>query len=354
MKDSVQEGFMQESLARILVVDDEPQVCSLIRQQLLELGLESCAVTESRQAEELLSTRRFELVIADVRMPDIDGMQLLTHARQQVPGCKVVMITGGSTQQYLTQALALGAYDYIEKPINAEEFAALIGRALKAEDGISELSVRAAEAIRLSNQSRQTAFDSVRSLVHTVEAKDPHTREHSEHVALYATSLATDMDLPATDVESIRVASLLHDIGKIGVPDHVLTKPGPLTEEEFELIRRHPTLGADILSHMAVFEQEARIIRYHHEDWNGKGYPCNLAGERIPLGSRIIRVCDAMDAMLMERTYKTSYPVEHMLDELTRASGSQFDPSIARQAILWCRTTPDKLIVPVATTETVR
>jgi putative nucleotidyltransferase with HDIG domain len=201
-------------------------------------------------------------------------------------------------------------------------------------------------AAELSPQARQALLDFVRALVRTVEAKDAYTRRHSEQVAHYAVNLARVLVLPETTVESIRVASLLHDIGKIGVPDRVLTKSGRLTDEEFEHIRRHPALGAEILANIPLFRREAQLVRHHHERWDGRGYPDGLAGQESPLASRIIQVADCIDAMLMERTYKKGYPVADMLGELIRCSGTQFDPQVAAAALQWCRSNPDKLILP--------
>jgi HD-GYP domain-containing protein (c-di-GMP phosphodiesterase class II) len=154
------------------------------------------------------------------------------------------------------------------------------------------------------------------------------------------------MGLSRPALESTRVASLLHDIGKIGVPDFVLTKPGPLTDEEFQYIRRHPALGSDILASITLFGSEAAMVRYHHERWDGKGYPDGLTGEESPLISRIIQVADCIDAMLMDRTYKKGYPVEKMLFELTRCAGTQFDPKIAVAAQAWCQSHQETLFLP--------
>jgi putative nucleotidyltransferase with HDIG domain len=199
--------------------------------------------------------------------------------------------------------------------------------------------------------SRQASLDGVRALVRAVEAKDPYTRQHSEQVAHYTVHLSRAMGTGGEQIESFRVAALLHDVGKIGVPDAVLTKTGPLAPEEFEYIRRHPAVGADILSHFAVFAAEAHLVRHHHERWDGKGYPDGLTGEESPTGARIIHVADCIDAMLMDRSYKSAYPVEKMLDELARCAGSQFDPAVAARACRWCRDNPRLLILPGVTLE---
>lgn len=186
----------------------------------------------------------------------------------------------------------------------------------------------------------------VRALVRAVEAKDFYTRWHSEQVAHYAVHLAQRLGLEAKTVESIRIAALLHDVGKIGVPDHILVKPGPLTEEEFAIVRRHPGMGAEILSHIAMLDQEAVLVRHHHERWDGGGYPEGLFGDQTPLGARLIQISDSIDAMLMERTYKRCYSPEKMIDELVRCAGKQFDPVLAGEAVQWCRANPDKLVLP--------
>ena len=146
--------------------------------------------------------------------------------------------------------------------------------------------------------------------------------------------------------ETIRVSALLHDVGKIGVPDRILTKPGKLTDDEFEYVRRHPPLGADILANITLFGHEALIVRHHHENWDGSGYPDGLTGEEIPWAARVINIADSIDAMLMERTYKSAYAIDRMMLELRMCAGRQFDPAIAAAALSWCDQHPDELITP--------
>ena len=318
----------------------------LIRDELSEHGFVCRVTTTADLAKSLIDSQPPDVLIADIHMPQIGGLELLAYARKQAPQCKVILITGNINRQHISQAMILGAYDYIEKPFRPGELVDVVSKAVDREGNSPILIDRAAAAMELSSQVRQASLDSVTALVRAVEAKDPYTRQHSEQVVHYAVHIAMALGLPAPAVESIRVAALLHDIGKIGVPDHILTKPGPLTDEEFECIRRHPAIGSDILASIAMFEEEAKLVRYHHETWDGKGYPDGLAGEETPLASRIIQVSDCIDAMLMERTYKKEYTVEKMLAELVRCVGTQFDPKIAAAAIEWCRSNPDKLILP--------
>ena len=337
---------MATRLGKILVVDDDPQICKLIGQQLTVSGFDSVCACDPKNAKELIDSERFDVVIIDITMPQISSLDLLAYTKQHNADCKVVLVTGYSNREYLAQALKEGAYDYIEKPFEIKALVNLVGKALLEKIPKFKLPEHAARTMEENFQTRQAAMESAQALVCAVEAKDPFTKQHSDHVTFYATSIAQAMMFPEQVAERIRIASLLHDIGKIGVPDYVLTKEGPLGEEEFRYIRRHPGLGADILSSISVFAQEAVLVRHHHESWDGKGYPDGLANLAIPLGARIIQISDCIDGMLMERSYKKSYPVEKMLYELGRCKGTQFDPMIAEVAIEWCRRNSDKLFTP--------
>ena len=154
------------------------------------------------------------------------------------------------------------------------------------------------------------------------------------------------MNLDSQTIHIVRTAGLLHDIGKIGVPDHILTKPGKLTEAEWQVIKRHPLMAVQILEHASFLRAELPIILYHHERWDGNGYPEGLAGVRIPLGARILNVCDAMDAMFSRRAYKEGYSKERVIDELTKGAGTQFDPQVAAAAIAWIQSNTEEIVYP--------
>ena len=339
------------SAATVLVVDDEEPILRLFCDELSAAGF-NCLGTESLLvAQQWVDTQSPDLVVSDICMPDGNGLDLLAHVRKSLPDCKVILVTGNSQREYISQALLLGAFDYLEKPVDLEELAGVARRALRKD--ASPLHTRAAAAMEAGTQAKRAALDSVRALARAVEAKDPYTRRHSDQVAHYAVNLAQAMGLPQATIQSIQTAALLHDVGKIGVPDHILTKSGPLSGQEFEYIRRHPALGADILANITVFGEEAQLVRHHHERWDGKGYPDSLAGEASPLGARIIQVGDCIDAMLMERTYKSGYSPQKMIGELSRCAGTQFDPNIAAVAAQWCTTHPGELILPKASVEAV-
>ena len=344
---------MNTQAKTVLIVDDDPRLCLLIRDELSTYGFDCHATTDSEKARDLLQIKHYDVLISDITMPHVSGLELLALVRQNAQGCKVILITGESSHEYLAQALAIGAYDYVEKPFSMDTMIDSVNRATNDLIEIPSLPMRAAKAMQLNGQVARAAFESIQALVKAVEAKDPHTKQHSEHVARYAIDLAATMGATIEVKKIVRIAALLHDVGKIGVPDHILTKSGKLTDKEFEHIRRHPTMGADILSKIALFGEHAMAIRHHHERWDGNGYPDGLAAEEIPWIARIINIADSIDAMLMQRTYKNSYPINKMLGELQRCAGTQFDPEMAAIAVAWCGRNINKLLLPTTTIDMV-
>jgi len=344
----VRGSTVQDTDAKILIVDDEQEICDLLTNTLETEGAECITAANSHEALGILHNTHIAVLICDVTMPEITGMDLMAMIKQTRPRCKVILMTAHDNTQFLVDALSSGAYDFFYKPFELEQLVDSVRRALNDNTDQQHLPVRAARAIQMERELRRASLQSIRALAKAVEAKDPYTRRHSDQVTHYATNLARHMSLSVSMVESIRVAALLHDIGKIGVPDHILTKPGTLTDEEFALVRKHPVLGAEILSNISMFATETLLVRSHHERWDGEGYPDGLTAEEIPLGGRIIGIADALDAMLMKRVYKDAFPVERVLGELEQCSGAQFDPRVAAAALDWCHTFPEKLILPAS------
>ncbi len=195
-------------------------------------------------------------------------------------------------------------------------------------------------------QLKKTYIDSTRALVEAVEAKDPYTRRHSLAVSHHAEAIGQRLDLPAGQLESLKLAAILHDVGKIGVPDAILRKPGPLSRDEFELIKQHPKTAVKILGHATFLDAEMPMILHHHERWDGTGYPNGLAGRDIPFGARILAVADALDAMLSCRSYKLGFTVDRTRRELQDCSGQQWDPVAVDAALQWLDSCPEPLSTP--------
>jgi diguanylate cyclase (GGDEF)-like protein/putative nucleotidyltransferase with HDIG domain len=519
-------------LRRVLIVDDEAEIRRLLVDLLSRPGWRIDLASNGQEALDLVHHHDYDVVISDVLMPQLDGMDLLQRVHLIRPKARVILVTGVGTTNWVKQALRLGAFDYVEKPFDLSAFRELVESAIQAKtrgrakrtagdgfdpltslwthrhffeylaylrascrrtneplcvlildiDNFSEINAtygyaagdevlmevtrrvrkvvrevdvvarygseefivalpatkssvasrvaqrilaairsepvqvklaeqrtvtvsiglaecetgfietedelvrRATEALRLAKAQgkdrcvtwrprdpqdtdapradlasvqmlteqledintrlKQTYLESTRALIAAVEAKDPYTDAHSKTVTLYAEGIARQMNLDAQAVRNIRTAALLHDIGKIGVPDRILTKSGRLTDAEWQVIKRHTVMAVQILEHASFLRAELPIILYHHERWDGTGYPEGLAGERIPLGARILNVADAMDAMFSRRAYKEGYTKERVIEELRKGRGTQFDPQVADAAVAWVLSNPDEIVYP--------
>ncbi len=332
--------------ADVLIVDDEKPIREVIAAGLVTDGVRCTAAATAEEAMTLLEQHHFKLVISDIRMPGMSGLDLLAFVRRRRPHCLVILLTGVPSRDALAGALSMGAYDFLVKPFEIAHLLATVHRALSHSP--PPLAARAALAMSATVDLRQLAVNNVQALVGTVEAKDPYTRRHSEQVRHYAVLLARHMGLAEEEIETLAVAALLHDVGKIGIPDRILSHGGPLSVEERRCIRNHPAWGAEILGHISTLQQESVLVRHHHERWDGKGYPDGLSGEEIPHGSRLIGVADSIDAMLMPRVYKPAYPLWRVIDELQRGAGTQFDPAMAFAAVRWCRAHGGEMLIPTS------
>lgn len=522
---------MSNKMKRILVVDDEDEIRQLIVELLSRPDWRIDCARTGEEALERIHRHRYDVVISDILLPNVNGMDLLQRVRRTRPKARVIMITGVGTTEWVKQALRLGAFDYVEKPFDVPDFIRTVEAAVDAPpkqasrpagsgydaltglwthrhffeylgylrarcrrsneplsivildiDNFSEINTqhgyaagdevlteisrrlrklvrdtdvparygseefvvalpqtgaavamrvaerireviqtepiqatasnavnvtvsvglaecetgfieseddlvrRATEALRvakaqgknrcvpwqphdpaksdairpdfggvellterletINGQLKQTYLESTRALIAAVEAKDPYTEAHSMAVTIYAEGIAQQLNADAATRHMVRTAALLHDIGKIGVPDHILTKPGKLDPDEWQIIKRHPLMGVQILEHASFLRAELPIILYHHEWYDGSGYPEGLAGTRIPFGARILIVADAIDAMFSRRSYKDGYTLERVIEELKKGSGKQFDPTIAKAAIERLLSHPEDIVYP--------
>jgi len=305
---------------RALCVDDEPAILGLVGRLLAGLGFDVDEFSDSREAVNAFPSGRYDLVLTDVQMPGMDGHALISAVRdidQEVP---IIVVTGQGTLETATSALREGATRMIVKPFTTQEFRAEVETTL--------------EQSRLRHDALQLRFvtpilDGVAlALTAAIEARDLETGEHCRQLGTLGEAVARLMALPEQDVTTIRIGGYLHDIGKIGIADRILLKPGKLTDEEYREMQRHSQLGAAIVStheHMAGI---AAIVRHHHERFDGLGYPGGLAGEYIPIGARIIAVADSWSAMTNDRVYRSAMSEDAALAELRRNRGTQFDPEV--------------------------
>ena len=329
-----------EPTSQILIVDDEAGVRALLSRGLAARGHVCHAEADPLRALARLGRDAYAVVITDIRMPRMDGIALLKHIKARDPFTEVVIITGVFELRSGVEAMRAGAFDYVTKPFAIEEVALTVDRALHKrrlelqsqyhqEHLEAEVELRTFELLESNQRIQQLFVSMLKTLANTVEAKDTYTRGHSDRVAAHAIAVAARLELPATDLSRIELAGLLHDIGKIGVRETVLDKPGRLTDEEFEHIKQHAEIGERILQPVGEFALLLDAVRHHHERVDGGGYPDGLPGDELSLGAKILAVCDAYDAMTSERPYRSPFTHGHARDEIRRCMGSQFDPIVA-------------------------
>ncbi len=317
----------------ILLVDDEEMIRRLLSQKLSAEGYRCQQAANAEQALEKLKDDSIELVILDIRMPGKSGVELLPEIKAKYSDTAVVMATAVDDANTAINCMKAGAYDYVTKPFNLEEVSfsvrrALEGRRLKLEnrDYQQHLEQKVEEQ---AQKIRASFFNAVTALAYALEAKDVYTSGHSQRVTEISVAIAKELGLPKESIEKIRLAGLVHDIGKIGVRELVLNKPGSLSEEEYEHVRLHSETGEHILEPLVGDKEILKAVRHHHERYDGAGYPDGLKGERIPLLARIIAVADTFDAMTSERPYRKALTKEAACAEVERCRGTQFDPEAA-------------------------
>ena len=284
-----------------------------------------------RVALDLLEQVPATLVLSDLHMPELDGMGLLRGVRDRLPDTAVIMITAVADVATAVSALAVGAMDYLTKPFHVDEVRARVRQALEKRRLILEnRGYQQGLEARVAEQSRRLEslfLASIQSLADALEVKDPYTHGHSLRVSRYSAAIGRIIGLTPEAIQQIEIGGRVHDIGKIGVREAVLNKPGPLSPEEYQHIMTHPTVGWRILSPLLQdVPMSLNIVRWHHERYDGSGVPDRLVGGAIPVEARIAAVADTFDAMTSVRPYRPGVPVEDTLTELRRCSGAQFDP----------------------------
>ncbi|MDX6575167.1 MAG: cyclic di-GMP phosphodiesterase [Blastocatellia bacterium] len=331
---------MLEKIAkpRLLIVDDEVEV----RGVLHDLLSDSYECAEASSAEEALNQLRatdFELVISDITMSGMTGLEMIPHVKVVSPDTVIVMISGMQTIESAINALRLGAFDYLMKPFDLRQAEAAVARALehhelvvakrRYENHLEELvDQRTAELDRALDSLENAYRSTLRALTAALETRDAETHGHSERVVTFSLRLGREYGLTSAQMKALEFGSLLHDIGKIGVPDAILRKPAKLTDEEWVLMREHPMHGQQILRDIKFLEGAAKVVAQHHEKWDGSGYPLGVKAEEINICARIFSVADAFDAITSDRVYRQGRPYEAAAQELNEWSGRQFDPKV--------------------------
>ncbi len=324
----------EQVLPNILVVDDD-RMNLLIASKLLSGKYNVTTVNSGKAGFEFLEYNSCDLILLDLRMPEMDGFEFLKRikADARLKDIPVVCLTADDEHDSEIKCFELGALDFISKPFVAEIMLSRVNRILEldhlrrqlkeeVEKQTRELQIHSRKLQRLTVQTMQT-------LAGTIDAKDKYTNGHSLRVAEYSRMIAARLNMPEMMQQDIYYIGLLHDIGKIGIPDEIINKTSKLTDEEYAVIKTHPSIGAEILESMSENPDIALGAKHHHERYDGRGYPEGLAGENIPLVARIIGVADAYDAMTSNRSYREVLPQAFVRKEIEKGSGTQFDPICA-------------------------
>jgi putative two-component system response regulator len=316
-----------------LIVDDEPALRQVLMQLMRRDGFICLEAGDGEEALVALERHDVSLVMSDLRMPKLDGLGLLAQIRRRWPDTAVVVITAVADVEVAVSALASGAMDYLTKPFHLEELRARVAQALEKRRLLLDnrgYQERLQEKVTLQARRLEELFlASVQSLAEALEVKDPYTRGHSVRVSHYAVLIAREMGLSGELLRRIELGGHVHDIGKIGVREDVLNKPGKLTNEEYQHIMTHPMVGWKILAPLLGDMPEAlNIVRSHHERFDGRGIPDRLVGTEVPLEARIVAAADCFDAMTSDRPYRPALSIDEAIAEIVRCSGTQFDPDV--------------------------
>ena len=325
---------------RVLIVDDDPALRTILSVMLTQSAFVCRTAASGEEALRLLENQPTDVVISDLRMPGISGMDLLVEVRERYPHLAFLMVTGENETRVGVRAMQLGADDYLLKPFDGDVVLGSLYRALqkkKLEREVQEYRLHLEEMVSERTQQLRTALqqtersyeDTLEALGAAIDLRDSPTAGHSRRVFLYSMELAKSIGGLEQEIRSIAMGAWLHDIGKLATPDRVLLKPGPLTDSEWEIMRRHARIGYDLVKSISFLAGAAEIVLTHHERFDGSGYPQKMKGDEIPFGARIFAVADTLDAMTSDRPYRAALPLQAAQEVIERGSGTLFDPLVA-------------------------
>jgi len=326
-------------IVTVLVVDDEEPIRNALRKFLKQQQFEVYTAGSADEALQQLRLHKVALMLSDIRMPGTSGVDLVPQAIEIEPELAILMLTAVNDATSAALCMQRGAMDYLTKPIELADLGRAVHRALKRREMLlesrqlnqwlkEEVTTRTAELQRERNRLERVSTATLEALVNALEAKDPYLRGHSARVADLSANLATEMSLSEEDVDRVRMAGRLHDLGKIGTRDAVVNKEGPLTADEFEHVKQHVIIGAQILAPLVHLGDIVQMVKSHHERFDGTGYPDGLRGEEVPLGGRVIAAAEVYDALTTSRPYQEKMTPEQAVERMADLSGTVLDPKV--------------------------
>ena len=316
---------------KVIVVDDEQGILDSLSIFLKRSGYSFTGTTNPLDAIERVKNEHFDMMILDFMMDPIHGDEVVEEIRKFNKDLYILLLTGHKDLAPPLETIKrLDIQGYCEKSDKFDQLLLLIESGIKSIEQMNTIKKINTELQDKSEELEKAYLDTIGILRQTVEAKDPYTRGHSDRVSEFSVLIGKKMGLDDETLHTLKIGGLFHDIGKIGIPDSILLKESKLSDEEYSQIKNHPTIGAHMLGAAAVFKDIIPIVKHHHERFDGRGYPSQLAGENIPFIARIAAVADTFDAMTSKRTYRDALPLSVVKEEIEKCSGTQFDPKIAK------------------------
>jgi putative two-component system response regulator len=326
-------------MVSVLVVDDEEPIRNALKKFLKQQQFEVYAAGSADEALQQLRLHKVALMLCDIRMPGTSGVDLVPQALEIEPELAILMLTAVNDATSAALCMQRGAMDYLTKPIELADLGRAVQRALKRREMLlenremsqwlkEEVTTRTAELQRERNRLERVSTATLEALVNALEAKDPYLRGHSARVADLSATLASELGLPEEEVEWVRMAGRLHDLGKIGTREAVTNKEGTLTPDEFEHVKQHVIIGAQILAPLTHLGDVVSMVRSHHERFDGTGYPEGLRGEEISIGGRVIAAAEVFDALTTARPYQEKMTPEQAVERMADLSGTVLDPRV--------------------------
>ena len=332
MRKAIQEELKAENnyKYKIIAIDDETGIIDSLSIFLKRTNYDFVGITDPIEGIERIRNEHFDLLLLDFMMTPLHGDDVVEEIRKFNKELYILLLTGHKDLAPPLETIKrLDIQGYCEKSDKFEQLLLLIESGIKSIEQMHEIK-RINEMLKESKEQLERAYlDTIQSLRYAVEAKDPYTRGHSDRVSEYAVLIGRKMGLSEDEIKTLQIGGLFHDIGKIGVPDTILQKEAKLTDDEYSQIKNHPSIGAHILGEAEAFKDIIPIVKYHHERFDGRGYPSRLSGEEIPLLARITAVADTFDAMTSKRSYRNALDIQYVKEEIERCKGTQFDPKIA-------------------------